>query len=93
MDSSIIESLIPGDDNAHEHVLSVKKLHEQQLVTYQLTGIHELDDVVEQVHEIIVTEIQEDEKHDVMELQLVVENDEMLVNVEHEQNAVAQLMD
>ena len=85
--------MIPDDDNAHEHVLSVNKLLEQQYQIFQQTGIHELDDVVEQVHEIIVTEIQEDEKHDVMEQQLVVENDEMLVNVEHEQNAVAQLID
>lgn len=85
--------MIPDDDNAHEHVLSVNKLLEQQYQIFQQTGIHELDDVVEQVHEIIVTEIQEDEKLDVIELQLVVETDEMLVNVEHEQNVVAQLID
>lgn len=85
--------MIPDDDNAHEHVLSANKFLEQQYQIFQQTGIHELDDVVEQVHEIIATEIQEDEKHDVMEQQLVVENDETLVNVEHEQNAVVQLID
>lgn len=60
--------MIPDDDNAHEHVLSVNKLLEQQYQIFQQTGILSHDDVVVEVHEIIVTEIQVHENHDVIEI-------------------------
>ena len=60
--------MIPDDDNAHEHVLSVSKLLEQQLVIFQQTGILSLDEAVVEVHEIIVTEIHEHENHDAVEI-------------------------
>ena len=60
--------MIPDDDNAHEHVLSVSKFHEQQYQIFQQTGILSLDEAVVEVHEIIVTVIHEHEKHDVMEV-------------------------
>lgn len=60
--------MIQGDDNAHEHVLSVSKLHEQQYQIFQQTGILSLDEMVDEVHEIIVTVIHEHENLDAMEI-------------------------
>ena len=60
--------MIQDDDNAHEHVLSVSKLLEQQYQIFQQTGILSHDDVVVEVHEIIVTEIQVHENLDVIEI-------------------------
>ena len=74
--------MIQGDDNAHEHVLSVNKLLEQQYQIFQQTGILSHDDVVVEVHEIIVMVIHEHENHDVHELQIVDEIDEMHVHAD-----------
>ena len=60
--------MIQDDDNAHEHVLSVNKLLEQQYQIFQQTGILSHDEMVDEVHEIIVTVIQVHENHDAMEI-------------------------
>ena len=60
--------MIQGDDNAHEHVLSVSKLLEQQYQIFQQTGILSHDEMVDEVHEIIVTVIHEHENLDAMEI-------------------------
>ena len=60
--------MIQDDDNAHDHVHSVSKFHEQQYQIFQQTGILSLDEMVDEVHEIIVIEIHEHENHDVIEI-------------------------
>lgn len=85
--------MIPDDDNAHEHVLSVNKLHEQQYQIFQQTGILSHDDVVVEVHEIIVMVIQVHENLDAIEVQVADELVEMHVQMEQMQHADAQLMD
>ena len=85
--------MIQDDDNAHEHVLSVNKLLEQQLVIFQQTGILSHDDVVVEVLVTIVTEIQVHENHDAMEVQVADELVEMHVQTEQMHNAVAQQVD
>lgn len=79
--------MIPDDDNAHEHVLSVNKLLEQQYQIFQQTGTH---GVVE--HEVLVHDEQVViEQHvlvalDVLELQIDDEIDEVVeIEIIHEQ--------
>ena len=85
--------MIPDDDNAHEHVLSVNKLLEQQYQIFQQTGIHELDDVVVEVLVTIVTVIQVHENHDAMEVQVADELVEMHVQIDNMHVADAQQVD
>ena len=60
--------MIQDDDNAHEHVLSVNKLHEQQYQILLVIGELFYDDVDEEVDEIIVTVIHEDDALEVIEI-------------------------
>lgn len=60
--------MIWDDDNAHEHVLSVSKLLEQQYQILLVIGEFFYDDVDEEVDEIIVTVIQENDAHEVIEI-------------------------
>lgn len=60
--------MIPDDDNAHEHVLSVNKLHEQQYQILLVIGELFYDDVDEEVDEIIVTVIHENDALEVIEI-------------------------
>ena len=85
--------MIPDDDNAHEHVLSVSKLHEQQYQIFQQTGIHDAVDVVVEVLVTIVTVIHEHENLDAMEVQVADELVEMHVQMEQMQHADVQQVD